>query len=602
MPTYKAPLDHYRFLMNDVFGIDQLARLPGLEEMGSDVIMDVLEEAAKLCENEIAPLNLSGDAEGCRYENGAVTTPAGFKAAYDMLCEGGWTGLTADPEFGGQGLPHVAGTAFEELMSSANMAFGMFPGLSQGAYRAIENHGTPEQKALYLTKLASGTWSGTMCLTESQCGTDLGLIRTHAVPNGDDSFRITGSKIFISAGEHDLTENIVHLVLAKLPNAPPGTRGISLFVVPKFLPVETSRDEWKAGPRNGVRCGSIEHKMGIKASPTCVINFDDATGWLVGEPHKGMRAMFTMMNAARLGVAMQGLGAAEVAYQNAVTYARDRLQGRALKGPVEPAKPADPIIVHPDVRRMLLTIRSFTEGARALSVWVGSQLDVMHRSPDAGVRQEAEDLLALMTPILKSYFTDAGFEACNLAMQVYGGHGYIHEWGMEQFVRDARITQIYEGANGIQALDLVGRKLPQNTGRLLRRFFHPVQQFLEANAADPALAEFVVPIAKAFGKLQQATVAVAQKGLANPDEAGAASSDYLRLFALVAMGYVWARMAKAAAAKLAAGEGNTAFYQARLGTARFFMDRVLPEAEMRFRQVMAGGKSMMAPAAEEFAL
>jgi alkylation response protein AidB-like acyl-CoA dehydrogenase len=600
MPTYKAPLDHYRFLMNEVFDVGQLAKLPGLEDMGPDTIETVLEGAAQLCESEIAPLNLPGDSEGCRYENGTVTTPKGFKAAYDKLCEGGWTGLTADPEFGGQGLPHVVGTAFEEMMSSANMAFGMFPGLTQGAYRAIEMHGTAEQKALYLPMFSSGIWSGTMCLTESQCGTDLGLIRTKAVPAGDGSFRITGSKIFISAGEHDLTQNIVHLVLAKLPDAPPGTRGISLFVVPKFMPVAEG-DSWKAGPRNGVRCGSIEHKMGIKASPTCVINFDEATGWLVGEPHKGMRAMFTMMNAARLGVAMQGLGAAEVAYQNALTYAHDRLQGRALKGPAEPSKPADPLLVHPDIRRTLLTIKSFTEGARALSLWVGMQLDIMHHSPDAKVREEAEDLLALMTPILKSYFTDAGFEATNLALQVYGGHGYIHEWGMEQFVRDARITQIYEGANGIQALDLVGRKLPQNTGRLLRRFFHPVQAFLEANAADPTLQEFVIPVAKALGKLQQATVAVAQKGLANPDEAGAASSDYLRLFALVAMGFMWVRMAKVAVEKLPQAGDRAEFYDARIRTARFFMARVLPEAEMRFRQVMAGGKVMMDVPEAEFA-
>ena len=600
MPTYKAPLDHYRFLMNEVFNVAQLARLPGMEDFGPDVISSVLEEAARLAEHEIQPLNLSGDAEGCRYENGTVTTPKGFKQAYDRLCEGGWTGLTAETRYGGQGLPHIAGTAFEEMMSSANMAFGMFPGLSQGAYRAILNHGTDDQKDLYLPMLASGVWSGTMCLTESQCGTDLGLIRTKAIPAEDGSFRITGSKIFISAGEHDLTENIVHLVLAKLPDAPSGVKGISLFVVPKFMPVPHG-DGWKAGARNGVRCGSIEHKMGIKASPTCVINFDEATGWLVGEPHKGMRAMFTMMNAARLGVAMQGLGAAEVAYQNALTYANDRLQGRALKGPAAPAKPADPIIVHPDVRRTLLTIKAFTEGARALSVWVGMQLDIMHANPDPHARQEAEDLLALMTPVLKAYFTDAGFESANMAMQVYGGHGYIHEWGMEQFVRDARITQIYEGANGIQALDLVGRKLPQNTGRLLRRFFHPVQQFCEANAADPTLAEFVVPVAKALGKLQQATVTVAQKGMTNPDEAGAASSDYLRLFALVAMGYMWARMAKVASEKLPNADGRAAFYDTRLRTARFFMARVLPEAEMRFRQVMAGGKSMMDMPAAEFA-
>ena len=601
MPTYKAPLDHYRFLLNEVFDAGQLQKLPGLEDMGPDVLDTVLEEAGRLCEEVAAPLNLSGDSEGCVYENGTVTTPKGFKEAYKTLCEGGWPGLTANPEYGGQGLPHVIGTAFEEMMSGANMAFGMFAGLSQGAYRAIELHGTPEQKSLYLPKLASGIWTGTMCLTESQCGTDLGLIRTKADPQTDGSVKITGSKIFISAGEHDLAENIIHLVLAKLPDAPEGTKGISLFVVPKFMAVEEN-GEVRPGPRNGVRCGSIEHKMGIKASPTCVINFDEATGWLVGAPHKGMRAMFTMMNAARFGVAMQGLGIAEVAYQNALTYANDRLQGRALKGPAAPEKPADPLIVHPDIRRMLMTIKAFTEGARALSVWTGLTLDVAHHGADKQAREEADELVSLMTPILKSYFTDAGFESANLAMQIYGGHGYIHEWGMEQFVRDARIAQIYEGANGIQALDLVGRKLPQNTGRLLRRFFHPVQKFLEENGANPALAEFVIPVAKVFGKLQQATVTVAQKGLGNPDEAGAASADYLRLFALVAMGYAHARMAAVATQKLAeGGERSRAFYDSRLRTARFFMDRILPEAEMRFRQVMAGGKSMMDVPVEEFA-
>ena len=600
MPTYKAPLAHYKFLLNDVLHVESLTNLPGYEDMGPETLESVLEAAAQYCEEVAAPLNLPGDSEGCTYENGAVRTPRGFIAAYKTLCDGGWTALTGDPDYGGQGLPHVIGSAFEEMMSAANMSFGMFAGLSQGAYRAIHIHGSAEQKRLYLPKLAAGIWSGTMCLTEAQCGTDLGLIRTKAIPAEDGSYKITGSKIFISAGEHDLTENIVHLVLAKLPDAPPGTKGISLFVMPKFLPKQEG-DTVTAGARNGVRCGSIEHKMGIKASPTCVINFDEATGWLVGEPHKGMRAMFTMMNAARLGVAIQGLGIAEVSYQNAIIYAKDRLQGRALKGAAQLDKPADPIIVHPDVRRMLLTMKSFVEGARGLALWIGMQLDIAERSPDAKARIEAEDLLALMTPILKSYFTDAGFETANFGMQIYGGHGYIHEWGMEQFVRDARIAQIYEGANGIQALDLVGRKIPANMGRALRRFFHPVGAFLESNAANPGLQEFIIPVAKAFGKLQQATVTVAQKGMANPDEAGAASSDYLRLFALVAMGFMWAQMAKAAAAKLVSGEGDKAFYDSQLRTARFFMARVLPEAEMRFRQVMAGGKVMMDMPVDEFA-
>jgi alkylation response protein AidB-like acyl-CoA dehydrogenase len=467
----------------------------------------------------------------------------------------------------------------------------MYPGLTMGAYNAIIKHGTDEQKQTYLPKMVEGRWSGTMCLTEPQCGTDLGLIRTKAEPNDDGSYAISGTKIFISAGEHDLSENIIHLVLARLPDAPPGIKGISLFLAPKFLP----NDHGEAGPRNGVACGSIEHKMGIRASATCVMNFDGAKGWLVGEPHRGMRAMFTMMNDARLEVGIQGLGVAETAYQSAVAYARDRRQGRALSGAKEPDHPADSIMVHPDVRRMLLTMRAFSEGARALAYWVGMQLDISEKHPDAEARQAADDLVALMTPIIKAHFTDEGFNNAHLGVQCMGGHGYIAEWGMEQLLRDARITMLYEGTNGVQALDLVGRKLPSHFGRLLRRFFHPVMAFLEAHQTDPDLAEFVLPLAKAFSRLQQATLHIAQAGLKNPNEAGAASADYLRLFALTALGFMWARMVKVAKAKLKAGaNGDAAFYEAKIQTARFFMAKILPENGALFSRIMAGAEALMA--------
>jgi alkylation response protein AidB-like acyl-CoA dehydrogenase len=599
MPTYTAPLDNFRFVLNDVLQVGEVFAKLGLTEATPDLLDAVIEEAGKFCENEIQPLNLSGDTEGCTFENGVVRTPKGFKEAYDKFREGGWVGLTANPAYGGQGLPHTMSSVLDEMVSAANTAFGMYPGLSGGAYRAISLHGTQEQKDLYLPKLTDGIWSGTMCLTEPQCGTDLGLIRTKADPAGDGIYKITGTKIFISAGEHDLTENIIHLVLARLPDAPAGIRGISLFIVPKFLP-KLEGGETVAGQRNGIACGSIEHKMGIRASSTCVMNLDDATGWLIGEPHKGMRAMFTMMNAARLGVAIQGLSLAEVAYQNALGYAKDRIQGRSLTGPQATDKPADPIIVHPDVRKNLLTVKSFVEGARALGLWVSLQLDIEEHATDAKEREAANDLLALMTPILKSYFTDAGFEAANISLQVWGGHGYIHENGVEQFVRDARITQIYEGANGIQALDLVGRKLPANMGRSLRRFFHPVANFLEENQADAELGEFVLPLAKAFGKLQQATGFIAQKGLVNPNEAAAVSSSYLRMFALVAIGFMWLKMAKAAKAKLSEGSDRAGFYGSKVKTARFFMTKILPETEQHFRAIMAGAKPLMDFAVDEF--
>jgi alkylation response protein AidB-like acyl-CoA dehydrogenase len=470
----------------------------------------------------------------------------------------------------------------------------MYPGLSNGNYNALHAHGSDAQKALYLPKLVSGAWSGTMCLTEPQCGTDLGLCKTRAEANADGSWNLFGTKIFISAGEHDLTENIIHLVLARLPDAPAGIRGISLFVCPKFLPTA----EGGVGDRNKVACGSIEKKMGIKASSTCVINFDGAQAWLVGKPHKGMSAMFTMMNTARLAVGMQGLGIAEAAYQGAVTYAKDRLQMRSLSGAKFPEKPADPIIVHPDVRRMLLKMRSLTEASRALSYWMGMELDIAAHHPDPERRAAADDLVALLTPIVKAFLTDHGFDAANLGVQVFGGHGYIREWGMEQLVRDARITQIYEGTNGIQALDLVGRKLGTGVGRMARRFFHPVSEFIEAASEKSEMQEFVLPTAKAFAKLQQATAWLAQAGMADPEEAGAAATDYLRLFALTALAYMWCRMAEIALEKK--GGDEAAFYEAKLAAARFFMARILPETNSLFTVLTAGKSTLMALPAEAF--
>jgi alkylation response protein AidB-like acyl-CoA dehydrogenase len=588
MPAYKAPIENMNFVLHDVLGAKKLAELPGYDQATEDLMNQIMTEGAKICEEVLFPLNQSGDKEGCHFEAGVVRTPKGFKEAYKTYIEGGWTALSADPNYGGMGMPHLLNFVFMEMICSANMAFGMYPGLSEGAYRALYLHGSDELKQTYLPKLVTGEWSGTMCLTEPHCGTDLGLIRTKAQgPNeSDGSYLISGTKIFISAGEHDLTSNIIHLVLARLPNAPEGVKGISLFVVPKFM-VGT-------GERNKVACGSIEHKMGIKASATCVMNFDGAKGWLVGEPHKGLKAMFTMMNAARLGVGMQGLGIAEIAYQNAVTYAKDRLQMRALDGVKAPDKPADPIIVHPDVRRMLLTGKAFCEGGRALSYWVGMMLDISEKHPDPQKRAEADDCVALLTPIVKAYLTDMGSEIANLAVQTYGGHGYIWEWGVEQYVRDARIAQIYEGTNGIQALDLVGRKMAQSYGRLLRSFFHPVSKFIEENQMNPELMDFIMPLAKSFAKLQQATAMIAQKGLKDPNEAGAASVDYLRMFALVALGYMWVQMVKVAQEKIkVGGTGKADFYKSKIETARFFFDRMLPETESRFRMCMAGAASLM---------
>lgn len=594
MPVYKAPVKDMYFVLHDVLNAATLAELAGYEQATEDVMNQIIEEGAKICEQVLFPLNQSGDKEGCQWIDGDVKTPSGFQEAYKTFIEGGWTGLSSDPNYGGMGMPHLLNFVMMEMICSSNMSLGMYPGLSQGAYDAIHLHGTEELKQIYLPKIIAGEWSGTMCLTEPHSGTDLGLIRTKSVPNGDGSYSITGTKIFISAGEHDLTKNIIHLVLARLPDAPDGVKGISLFVVPKFMP-DTQQ-------RNNVACGSIEHKMGIKASATCVMNFDGAKGWLVGEAHKGLRAMFTMMNAARLGVAMQGLGIAEVANQNGLAYAKDRLQMRALDGIKAPDKPADPIIVHPDVRRMLLTSKAFCEGARALSYWIGMQLDIAHKHPDKSVRQDADDLVALLTPVLKAYQTDMGFEVANNTIQIHGGHGYIWEYGVEQYARDARIAMIYEGTNGIQALDLVGRKMAQSYGRLLRQFFHPVSDFIEQNQMDLDMQEFIFPLAKSFTKLQQATAAIAQKGLKDPNEAGAAATDYLRMFALVAMGYMWAKMAKAALQKKSESGArlDSSFYEAKIKTARFFFERMLPESEGRFRAAMSGAKTLMDHNVNEF--
>ncbi len=597
MPTYKAPVDDALFLLTDVFGIDRYSNLPGFSEASGDVLEAILREAARLCEEELQPLNRSGDVEGCtRHADGGVTTPKGFKQAYGAFVQGGWIGLAADPEYGGQGLPYTMAAVMNEFASSANMALAMYPGLTMGAIAALHRHGSDEQKRTYLPKMITGEWTGTMNLTEPHCGTDLGLIRTRAVPQADGSHAITGTKIFISAGEHDLADNIVHLVLARIEGAPEGVKGISLFVVPK---VRVNADG-SLGERNGVSCGSIEHKMGIHGNATCVMNYDGATGWLVGEPHRGLNAMFVMMNEARLAVGIQGLGQSEVAYQNAVAYARDRLQGRSLTGTKAPEKAADPIIVHPDVRRTLLGIRAFNEAARALVLWTALKSDVAHRSDDAASKQAADDLLGLMTPVIKGVLTDVGFDNTVAAQQMFGGHGYVAEWGMEQFVRDSRIAMIYEGANGIQALDLVGRKLGKDGGRAVMAFFAEVDAYLKEKGGDEALQPYLKPLGQSLQHLQQATMWFMNNAMAKPDNAGAGSTDYMHLFGLVAMGYMWARIAEVAARKKVAGNGVAQAMDAKLILGRFFAERMLPETGVRLARITAGGDTVMAMPAEMF--
>ncbi len=598
MPVYKAPVDDVVFLLSDVFHIERYANLPGFADASPDLIAAILGEAAKFCEDALTPLNAVGDTQGCkRHADGRVTTPDGFKDAFRTLVAGGWIGISVPTEFGGQGLPTVLTQTVNEFLASANMAFSMYPGLTQGAIAALIVHGTPELHALYLPKMITGEWTGTMNLTEPQCGTDLGLVRTKAVKQPDGSYRITGTKIFISAGEHDLAPNIVHLVLARIEGAPAGTKGLSLFVVPKFVP----NPDGSLGAPNGVSCGSIEEKMGIHGNSTCVMNYDGAAGWLVAHENEGLHAMFTMMNEARLGVGVQGLALSEVAYQNAVAYAKDRLQGRAITGAKFKDKPADPIIVHPDVRRALMGMRAFNEAARALVMWTALKSDVAHRSNDAKERQAADDHMSLLTPVIKGVLTDQGFANTVAAQQVFGGHGYIKESGMEQFVRDARIPMIYEGANGIQALDLVGRKLAKDGGRAITAFFAEVQGYMKEHAGDAALKVYVEPLGKALGHLEQATMWFAQNALAKPDNAGAGATDYMHLFGLVALGYMWARMAEAAKQKLASGpDGAGDRMNAKLVTGRFFVERLLPETGAHLARIRAGATSTMELPAEAF--
>lgn len=591
MPSYNPPLRDMQFLLHEVFGVEQEYKaMPKHAEVDADTINAVLEEAGKFAANVVFPLNISGDEEGCKLDatTHEVTTPKGFKEAYQQFVEGGWPALSCDPAYGGQGLPFVVNSALYEMLNSANQAWTMYPGLSHGAYEALHAHGADELKAKYLPKLTSGEWTGTMCLTEPHCGTDLGLLRTKAEPQADGTYKITGNKIFISAGEHDFTSNIVHLVLARLPDAPAGSKGISLFVVPKYK----VNADGSLGERNAIYCGGLEHKMGIKANATAQIVMDGAVGEMVGQPNKGLQAMFVMMNAARLGVGNQSLGLTEVAYQNALAYAKDRLQMRSLSGTKAKDKPADPIIVHPDVRRMLLTAKAYAEGGRALSTFCGLLIDKELNHPDEKVRKDSAELVALLTPIVKAFLTDNGWISTTAAQQVFGGHGFIKEWGMEQFVRDNRINMIYEGTNGIQALDLLGRKVLSNQGATLKKFGKLVAQLVEEEGVNEKMAEFINPIAVLGEQMTKFTTEIGFKGMQNPDEVGAAAVDYLRVAGHLVFGYFFARMAQVALRKIA--EGNTdSFYQAKLQTARFYFARLFPETASLMRTARAGSKVLM---------
>jgi len=596
MPSYTPPLRDMQFVLHEVLNVtDELKACPRHAEIDADTLNAVLEEGGKFAADITFPLNIPGDTEGCTLDKATheVKAPSGFKAAYAQYVEGGWAALSCDPEYGGQGLPFVVNQCFYEMMNSANQAWTMYPGLSHGAYEALHAHGTPEQKALYLPKLTSGEWTGTMCLTEPHCGTDLGLLRTKAEPQADGSYRLTGQKIFISAGEHDLAPNIVHLVLARLPDAPPGSKGISLFAVPKFH----VQADGSLGERNPIFCGALEHKMGIHGNATCQMNLDGAAGSLVGQPNKGLQAMFVMMNAARLGVGNQSLGLTEVAYQNALAYAKDRLQMRSLSGTKAKDKPADPIIVHPDVRRMLLTAKAYAEGGRALLCYCAVLLDKELHHPDAKVRADSAELLALLTPIVKAFLTDNGFQSTVLCQQVFGGHGYIKEWGMEQFVRDARINMIYEGTNTIQSLDLLGRKVLGNNGATLKKFGKLVAALVEEEGVNEQMAEFINPLAYLGEQMTKFTTEIGFKGLMNPDEVGAAAVDYLRVAGHLVFGYFFARMAQVAlrqieASKSAAG-GIDPFYTAKLQTARFYFAKLFPETATLMRTARAGSRALM---------
>ncbi|GLZ26866.1 acyl-CoA dehydrogenase C-terminal domain-containing protein [Stutzerimonas stutzeri] len=592
MADYQAPLRDMRFVLNEVFDAPKLWQaLPALAEVVDAETADaILEEAGKITANSIAPLNRSGDEEGCRWDGGAVSTPAGYREAYQLYAEGGWVGVGGDPAFGGMGMPKVISAQVEEMMNSASLAFGLYPMLTSGACLSIYAHASEELKQKYLPNMYAGVWSGSMCLTEPHAGTDLGIIRTKAEPQADGSYKVSGTKIFITGGEHDLTDNIIHLVLAKLPDAPAGSRGISLFLVPKVL----VNDDGSLGERNSLSCGSIEHKMGIQASATCVMNFDGATGWMVGEPNKGLAAMFTMMNYERLGVGIQGLATGERSYQSAIEYARERIQSRAPTGPVAQDKAADPIIVHPDVRRMLLTMKALNEGGRAFSSYVALQLDIAKFSDDEAARQRAEAQVALLTPVAKAFLTDMGLETTVHGQQVFGGHGFIREWGQEQLVRDCRITQIYEGTNGIQALDLVGRKIVGSGGTMYQAFVDEIRAFVASAGAD--LREFTEPLKAALDNLDELTAWVIDQAKTNPNEIGAASVEYLHVFGYTAYAYMWARMAAVALAKQ--GEGD--FYQSKLGTARFYFARLLPRIHSLTASVKAGSESLYLLDAAQF--
>ena len=596
MYAYRAPLRDIRFVVHEVLDIEDHYRSYGRDELNKDLLEGILEEGAKFAETVLAPTNRTGDEHGLKFENGKVTTPPGFKEAYQRYCEDGWITMTADPDFGGQGLPAGFALAFSEMLISGNMAWKMYSGLTESAGLTLAAHGSEELKQRYLPKMVSGEWSGTMCLTEAHAGTDLGMLKTKAVPRGDGSYAVTGTKIFISAGEHDFTDNIIHLVLARIPDAPPGTKGISLFVVPKVLP----NDDGSLGAANGVSCGSIEHKMGITASPTCVMHFNDSVGWLLGKENEGLACMFTMMNHARLGVGLQGQGLSELAFQAAVAYANERIQGRSLTGPKNKDKPADPIIVHPDVRRMLLTQKALVEGGRVLAFLTGREIDSAHMNPDADARKRSSDLVAFLTPVVKAFLSDAAVEVTSLGVQVHGGHGYIRETGVEQLMRDARIAPIYEGTNGIQALDLLGRKVFGTQGKSQQMMVGRIKETIEKFGSIEAVAPMATELARRLEQWNKLTLDLGMAAMKNPDEAGAAATDYLAFAGYVCMGWCWLASAGVAAKKLDAGGGDPDFYKAKLTTARFYFDRLLPRVDAHAAAARAGAAGLMGLPAEHF--